>query len=307
MRLMTLTRLLCPIDFSEASTHALEQAAALARPAKARLFVLAVLPSISPFVEQMTAEATAVEGGAADDLRRWRELAEAQCRPFVDAGLDVSLEVVEAHPVEAILDRASTLGVNLVVMGTHGASGFRRLVLGSVTEKVLRRAAVPVLTVPPRAHDTEAAVFGRVLVAVDFSPCSLKAVDAAAAMARDAGGQLTLLHVVEWPWHDEAASRPEGVPEAQAQALADYRRYLEQGAAERLQAVADGLPQGTRVATAVRFGKPYVETLDTAAAINADLIVLGVRGRGAFDMGFFGSTTNHVVRAAGCPVLTVRS
>jgi nucleotide-binding universal stress UspA family protein len=304
---MTLTRLLCPIDFSEASTDALEQAAALARRSGARLYALAVLPSISPFVEQMVAEATAVEGGAADDLRRWREQAEAQCRPIAASGLDVTLEVVEAHPAEAILDRVNRLGIDLVVMGTHGASGFRRLVLGSVTEKVLRRATCPVLTVPPRARDTHASTFSRVLAAVDFSPCSFKAVDAAAAMARESGGMLTLLHVLEWPWHDEATSAPEGVPPAQAAALQEYRRYLEQGAVDRLKAVADGLPAGTRATTAVRFGKAWVETLAAAEDARADLLVLGVIGRSAVSLGFFGSTANHVVRAATCPVLTIRS
>ena len=61
------------------------------------------------------------------------------------------------------------------------------------------------------------------------------------------------------------------------------------------------------LATLVRFGKPYVELLDVAREMDADLIVLGVQGRGALDMGFFGSTANQVVRRATCPVLTVRS
>lgn len=303
---MTFARVLCPIDFSEASSHALHQAAALASRSGARLWALAVLPSISPFAAQTTAEATVVEGGLADDLRRWRELAEAQCRPIAASGVHLTLDVVEGHPVEAILERTTALGIDLVVMGTHGATGFRRLVLGSVTEKVLRRATCPVLTVPPRVHDTHLAAFTRVLVAVDFSSSSLKAIDAAAALARQSGGALTLLHVLEWPWHDDTASTPEGVPPAQGQALQDYRRYLEHGAAERLQALADGMPPGTRAVTAVRFGKAWVETLSAAEAAKADLVVLGVRGRSAVDLGFFGSTANHVVRAASCPVLTLR-
>jgi nucleotide-binding universal stress UspA family protein len=55
----------------------------------------------------------------------------------------------------------------------------------------------------------------------------------------------------------------------------------------------------------VRFGKSYVELLDAARELHADLIVVGVRGRSALDLGFFGSTTNHLVRSATCPVLTV--
>jgi universal stress protein A len=56
----------------------------------------------------------------------------------------------------------------------------------------------------------------------------------------------------------------------------------------------------------VRFGKPWRELLDAARDAQADLLVLGVRGRGAVDIAFFGSTTNQVVRRAPCPVLTVR-
>lgn len=301
---MTTTRLLCPIDFSVVSTHALEQAAAIARGSGAQIVALAVLPSLAPEVADIAADSAGAVTGGNDDLRRWRALAETQCRAITAAGVDVSVEVVEAHPVDAILARARTLGADLIVMGTHGAGGFRHFVLGSVTEKVLRQASCPVLTVPPRAVETAASDFRQVLTPVDFSPSSLKAVELAADLARQSRGHLTLLHVVEWPWHDEPDSVPEGVPPAQAQVLRDYRRYLEHGAIERLRTL---VPDHVDVSTAVRFGKPWAETLAAAAAARADLIVLGVHGRGPIDLGFFGSTTNHVVRAATCPVLTVRS
>ncbi|MGD9906129.1 MAG: universal stress protein [Vicinamibacterales bacterium] len=299
-------RLLCPIDFSEVSTHALEQAAALARRRGDRVWALAVLPSLAPLEEPPAAVAATVASGGADDLRRWRARAEAQCRAVAAAGVDLTLDVREGHPVEAILDRAAALDATAIVMGTHGASGVRRFLLGSVTEQVVRRATVPVLVVPPRAEGTAAARFERVLAAVDFSPCSAAAVAAAAALARDGAGRLTVLHVVEWPWHDDPTVALAGIPPPQADALQQYRRYLEHGAAERLQQLVAGLPEGVEVATAVRFGRPYVEILG-AAADGADLVALGVRGRSAFDLGFFGSTTNHVVRAATCPVLTVHA
>lgn len=302
---MTTSRLLCPIDFSVVSTHALEHAVAIARRRGAGIVALAVLPSLAPDVTDITAVAAETTGPAKgdDDLRRWRGLADAQCRAVDAAGVDLAVEVVEAHPVEAIVDRARTLRADLIVMGTHGAGGFRHFVLGSVTEKVLRRAPCPVLTVPPRAVET-ASTFAQVLAAVDFSDSSLAAVARATEFAEQAHGRLTLLHVVEWPWHDEPDSVPDGVPEAQAQTLRDYRRYLEHGALERLRTLA---PDHSDVSTAVRFGTPWIETLAVAADTRADLIVLGVRGRGPIDLGFFGSTANHVVRAATCPVLTVRS
>src|SRR5262249_8567007 len=162
-----------------------------------------------------------------DEIARWRDLAETHLRGVRAHGVDIDLEVLEAHPVEAILARAASLDASLIVLGTHGAGGFRRFVLGSVTEKVLRRASCPVLTVPPRVGDAEASALERVLVALDFSPCSVTAADVAASLVRDTRGDLTLLHVIEWPWHDDPLSPPEGVPALQSDALREYREYLE--------------------------------------------------------------------------------
>ena len=82
-------------------------------------------------------------------------------------------------------------------MGTHGRSGFDRLMLGSVAEKVLRRAPCPVLIVPPRANEaTSCVTFARILCAVDFSPASLHALDYATALAAKGGPGVTALHAV---------------------------------------------------------------------------------------------------------------
>jgi nucleotide-binding universal stress UspA family protein len=90
-------------------------------------------------------------------------------------------------------------------------------------------------------------------------------------------------------------------------ALLEYREYLESTAASRLEGIgATAVPGGPAPAVAVRFGKSYVEMLDAARERHADLIVVGVQGRSALNLGFFGSTANHLVRSAACPVLTVR-
>ena len=97
-----------------------------------------------------------------------------------------------------------------------------------------------------------------------------------------------------------------GSPE-QAAALAEYRRYLESSAASRLAALVSGDKSGLCAAVPlISHGKSYVEILRVAAADPSDLIVMGVHGRNAIDVMLFGSTTNHVVRSATCPVLTVR-
>jgi nucleotide-binding universal stress UspA family protein len=86
-----------------------------------------------------------------------------------------------------------------MVIGTHGHGGFQHLVLGSVAEKVLRQAACPVLTVPPRTRATSTLPFKRILCPVDFSDSSRSALDFALSLVREADADLTILHVLEWP------------------------------------------------------------------------------------------------------------
>jgi nucleotide-binding universal stress UspA family protein len=209
---------------------------------------------------------------------------------------------VAGLPAKSILERAASLPADLIVMGTHGASGFERLMLGSVTEKVLRKATCPVLVVPRGADAPSGAptLFTRILCAVDFSPCSHRALSYALSLAEEAGGELTLLHVIEGFAEEPLSYAHFDVPE--------YHRHLELAAGERLEQL---VPRETRTwckcTTTVRKGKPYREILEVAQQERTDVIVLGVRGRNPVDLALFGSTTNHVVRTAECPVLTVRS
>src|SRR5215471_2297226 len=187
-------RLLCPVDFSDASSHAIMLAGLVARYYKASLTAVHVLtPSTMDAFGAVTSAEEAREIDRVRGLVREEvaEAAEGLCfRVLVDIG----------QPAHAILERASKLPADLIVIGTHGTSGFQHLVLGSVTEKVLRRAACPVLTVPPRAHATSQLPFRRLLCAVDFSDASLDAVRSAVSLADESGAALTLLHVLEWPW-----------------------------------------------------------------------------------------------------------
>ena len=200
-----------------------------------------------------------------------------------------------------------SLPADVMVMGTHGASGFQRLLLGSVTEKVLRKATCPVLTVPPRAQVTSRLPFARVLCAVDFSEWSIAAVELASSLAQQSGAALELLHVVEWPWEEPPPPTFAELPREQAAALFEFRRYLTASATRRLESL---IPAGTSDRCAmiprISHGKPYAEILRVAADDHADLIVLGVHSRKLADLAMFGSTTNQIVRRATCPVVTLR-
>jgi nucleotide-binding universal stress UspA family protein len=137
---------------------------------------------------------------------------------------------------------------------------------------------------------------------VDFSEGSFAALNYAMSLAREADAQLTLLHAIERP--------PElyEVPMTSGPNVETMRHAAEADRLRRLEAL---IPKEARqfctVHTSVVEGRASRAILSVAAERNVDLIIMGVHGRGAFDLMLFGSNTNHVVRAAACPVLTVRA
>ena len=146
--MLTVRSILCPVDFSEQSRQALLWASVIAQYRGGELTVLSV-------IEPLLAQAAGIRLGV--DLVR--EEAEAALREFVDATLPegvrqashVRIEVTVGDPAEAILQTGRRLKAGVIVMGTHGLGGFRKLLLGSTTEHVLRRTEWPVLAVPPGA------------------------------------------------------------------------------------------------------------------------------------------------------------
>jgi nucleotide-binding universal stress UspA family protein len=298
----TIRRILYPTDFSPPSADAIDQAVALARWYHARITALHVCVPIFMPVPGLPAPADRV---GEPEKQRAREEAAACVHAGAAAGVGVDVAVEAGEPAREILEWAARLPADLIVIGTHGASGFERLMLGSVTEKVLRKATCPVLTVPPRAHATSTLPPSRIVCAVDFSEWSLAAVDVAVSIAQESGASLIFAHVIEWPWHEPPAPIFEELPAEQSAALREYRRYVETGARKRLEALVPGAV-ADRCAVRVLHGKPYAGLLRVATDERADLIVLGVHGRTVADLALFGSTTNHVVRQATCPVLTLR-
>lgn len=298
--------ILCPIDFSEGSRRALDHAVALARRHKARLSVVYVQQLVMPVYGASYLGPEGLQPIVLSDLERQALLNRLETEVAEDrkaAHLPIETALDEAANIsEAIVSRARGTSVDLIVIGTHGRSGFERLMLGSVAEKVLRKAGCPVLTVPPHAPDSvprEAGALRRVVCPVDFSHSSKGALDYAAALAGEASARLTVLHVVE-----PIPALPEY---AGAVDLADLRQEcLQQARTELSRTVKECVRDSSRADELVVVGRSHTEILRVADDEAADLIVMGVRGRGATDLMFFGSTTNHVVRAAHCPVLTVR-
>jgi nucleotide-binding universal stress UspA family protein len=292
--------ILCPVDFSDSSSRSLDHAVALARWYESELTVLHVVPSFEPVP---VAGELGYPIQLVNPLTREEVVAEMRRRLDV-AGVrsDVVLTARAGDASTTIVDEALTSGADLIVMGTHGRRGFKRLLLGSVTETVLREAPCPVLTVPPHApaDSTRAVVFERILCPIDFSPSSLQALGFALDLARQSNGKVTLLNVVEWlAEEDPMVSAHFNVPEV--------RGHMRQDTEHRLHAlVAAESRTWCEIDNIVAFGRAHREILRAAEMKSADLIVMGAQGRGGVELALFGSTTQQVLRGASCPVLTVR-
>jgi nucleotide-binding universal stress UspA family protein len=306
--MIKLARILTPIDFSDDSRHALAYALALARWYDARVTALHVFVN-RPNVNVIPSVYTAAAGMLPFESVRADLVAHAQ--QFVAASgpgeRPVDVAVVEAPDVyREIRAQAEVIRADLVVMGTHGRGGLDRLLLGSTTEKVLRTlSSCPVMTVPPRAPGATASdtvQFRQILCPVDFSDASLHALAYAMSLAEESDARLTLLHAVEVP--------PElyEIPLTPTFNTETIRHATEAERLRRLNAlVPDAVRQFCSVDTTVIEGRASRAILRAATERHADLIVMGVQGRGAIDLMVFGSNTQYVIRGAECPVLTVRA
>ena len=297
--MIEIRRILCPIDFSEHSRHALRRAVEVARWYHSNLTVLHVVSQLA------TPDAPGVPLTDAD---RDGLLAEMRCiAGEVPPEVQVAFVLRQASDVRnEILSLARSLMSDLLVIGSHGRSGFERLLLGSVTEKVVRKSPCPVMVVP--AQTATAAGPGlirsgrpRVICAVDFSDASLAALEYAVSLSEEADADLLLLHSIEVP---PELRQPIPVPPD-----FDLARCHAEARAECLNRLRTLVPQSARtfcnVETDVAEGAAYRQILRTATEQQADLIVMGVHGRGAVDLLLFGSNTARVIRAAACPVLIV--
>lgn len=307
--MIEIRRILCPIDFSDCSRRALDHAVAIARWYGSTITAMHVFvdaPVAAYAHEALGPERIALTGADRDQLlgeiRRFSQTG-------TSAGIPVEAAVREGNTAREILSQAIDMQADLLVLGTHGRSGLDRLLLGSVTEKLLRKASCPVLTVPHHHPDVVPAtpvLFKQILCPVDFSECSMQALQYATSLAQEADARLVVMHVLSHEL-DAAPEAYESILMDDRVSVGDLRRRREEEAWRRLkEAVPESVSAYCRVETMIASGKPGREILRVAAEQQTELIVLGVQGRGAVDLLFFGSTTNHIVREAKCPVLTLR-
>jgi nucleotide-binding universal stress UspA family protein len=297
----TVARILCPVDFSDFSRRTLDYAVTLARWYGASVTALHVRPPVVPTSAALApyapVEPVPLTPG---DLEAVRRQIAALIPAAAHAQLVIDPQAVEGDPAHEILAEAAA--ADLIVMGTHGRSGFERLVLGSVAETVLRKAPCSLLTIPfaaVQAAETVPVLFRRIVAAVDFSEVSMRALNEAAGLAAEADAHLTALHVIEVPEHLALwIDRVDGI--------GHVRAWAEAAARHMRAAIGPQTREYARVDQRVETGKAYREILRVADEQRADLIVIGAHGHGVIERLFVGSTAQHVVRRAPCPVLVVR-
>ena len=290
--------ILCPIDFSEFSVSAYQHALSVAEHYQAKL----VAQHIVELWRHPSADFAASAGLYEEYSQALRESGKKQLQEFVENHthdeIQPELLVQVGVAADSILSFAQLQKADVIVMGTHGRRGFDRLMLGSVTDRVMRTAPCPVLVAskPPQGSVAVGKERGhvhhlsRILFCADFSENSEGALKYAISATAEYDAELTLLHVLE------------GIP---SQAETEEAMAA---AAERLDKLIP--PEGRKslnIRTAVRTGKPYPQIIQLAMEAQSDLVIMGVRGRGALDVAVFGSTTYRVMQLGSCPVLAVHS
>ncbi|WP_251330394.1 universal stress protein [Haloplanus pelagicus] len=284
-------RILFPTDGSDGATAAFGHVLDLAAAHDATVYVLNVADTARDSVTQVRGRV--IDALEREGARTVKETAERAS----DRGVATVTEVLQGEPYSTIVDYAATNDVDLAVMPTHGRRGLERFLLGSTTERVVRRSEVPVLTIRPDEDVTARHPYRNVLVPTDGSDPSAAALDLAVDVVGDGGPGLHLLSVV-----DVASLGIEVRTDIAVDALEERANEILEtaegtAAAGGVAPAATTVEYGTSIARVVRS---YVADHDV------DLVIVGTHGRTGFDRYVLGSVTEKLVRTAPVPVLTVR-
>lgn len=288
--------ILCPVDYSDASASALRYAAAVARHFVTRLIVLAVE---DPLLTSALDFGTGIP---------WTpNVSEKELKTFAAEAFDndagtlalCEFDVAVGKPSAEILRVARERSCDLIVMGSHGATGARRLFFGSTTERVLRETTVPVLVTragvaAPVDLENAGALIRRIVVPVDLSPASLHQTRVASGLAEALHLPLLLVHVIE-PLRSRLLARLDrpGLD-------ASRRAHAE----DALAGLVESIPKPSRPEALIVFGDPAEEAARVVQDRHAGLIVVGLHGSPLLGPRM-GSVTYRLLCLANTPVLAL--
>ena len=286
--MITINKILCPVDFFPASDAAANYAAGLAANYGATVHLLHVIAPILPTTYDYAIDTVGILKSLEKSARDEMNLLAAR---MGDAGVRSEISICVGDVYDEIKRAIEMEKPELVVMGTHGRRGVERWFMGSTTEKLMRHSPVPLLTISASGELPPAQRFRRIVVTTDFSEGTPDALAHAFSVAQENEAEITLLHVV----HDIAAD-----------VSGKYRESILKGVEKQLQNL---IPAEARnwceVNTRVETGVPYRIILRTLEDEKVDLLVMNIHGKGMLDRALLGSTAERVVRAASCPVMLI--
>jgi nucleotide-binding universal stress UspA family protein len=303
MKMSDIHEILVAVDFSEGSNAALDYAAFLASHARANLHVLHVwqVPEFVPPDAGGTAAGSAafaklIETQATEDLARLVTGARKR-------GLTISHAFAEPGvPSSTIAKVAKEQKYDLVVMGTNGRTGLAHALIGSVAERVVRRAPCPVVTV--RGAPRHAPAVKRILAPVDYSPGSRQALEWAEGLARAFGAEVDVVHVWDRPHYVPGDTIVHG-PEGSRRSLGELIRENAESEMKEFLASSPAAPGGETRRFRLLSGEPASTLIAELEKGKHDLVVAGTHGRTGFKHFLLGSIAEKLIRYSPVPVVTV--
>jgi len=292
--------ILCATDFSDLANYAVNYGVSLAKEFNSKLYLCHVidLSSATLYGDATFAFETQLihmEEYAQERLSRIMEGYQVDWEPVVSTG----------NAADEVTRIAEEKAVDLTITATRGHSGLKRLMLGSVTEHLMRTLPCPLLAVHrhgkyPDLVAEQDVRFNRILIGCDFSPDSNLAFQYGLSLAQEYEAELHLVHVLEPPIYKD-------LPKPAQDAREVVRKSLYAQLNEKLEAMVpkDAL-NWCKPKIMLLAGHPDVELVKYADVQGIDLLVLGVTGHGLVESFFVGSTTERVMRKAPCAVLSVR-
>jgi nucleotide-binding universal stress UspA family protein len=312
--------ILVPLDGSPLAEQAIAYATLIAQTMKLPLVLFRVVPDLdheSLLVSSLSAMSAGYSGEASSVSHAYnqqitqalREQAEAYLSEEATTarmnGIDVTTVVQAGMPAELILEYATHHDAAMIVMATHGYSGIRRWAIGSVADKVVHKASVPVLLIRGTIIPAKPVQLKKLLVPLDGSKVSEQALPHAITLARAAGAQLTLLHVLDPLVEASVGVRPFGLNMTHPDWVLD-------DALDRvnthLSDIAAGIAnEELKVDTLAVVGYPAEAIVDEAKRTHSNMIVMATHGYSGIRRWALGSIADKVLHETSTPLLLIRA
>jgi len=318
-------KIMCTVDFSDFTDESLGYSVALCRKFNAALLLVHTVTDVDPYLGK---------GGMTFDNQKFQEINTLKAKEHLgdmvrELTIDHEIVVSVGNPSDEICRLAMEKEVDLVITASHGKSGIKKLLLGSVTEKLIKAIKCPLLVLHTKKHDFISLddyemKLQKILVGCDFSPDSKLAFDYGLSLAQEYQAEIYLTHVIKPTEHIElkASDYINVVPgnfahwnrsdyfEMQNKVTEENREKIK-GLRKRLEGqlyymLPEEVKNWCTPHTNVLTGEPYKELVKYAKVQKVDMIVLGIRGHTLWEKLMVGSTTDRVIRHAPCPVLAVR-